>query len=400
MVGLRAGQPTKDVPEVVNMLREAGFIEKETPVPKEEAVEFEPPIVKFLEKLPFLNAGTTKEPVRESMQETAIPKDEAIYPGTPIEQLIGRFEDIVEEELFKRREFPVEEGMGVELQTPIDQLFTALGVPIKEETYVDAVDEANYITVVVKKPLGLEFVTNPAAVGGGVQVRQVLETSSISEKVKQGYQLIAVGGMPVYGLQFNEAIRPIVQAQDRFRLTFFKGDVRYFYGWEGPSAPWLAQFMQKLRLQELNWAMREKVDVQGDKTWAWALGLLSEFKASVDSMDTFTRLAVHGGVIRACEKGAQWQSALQVLAGMQQSALEPDVAALGTCVSACDRAGQPVRALRVMQDMLSAGVEPDLRTYSVAVGACRGLLRTLRRDARKAPPAPPPLRLKPKSMKL
>ena len=48
----------------------------------------------------------------------------------------------------------------------------------------------------------------------------------------------------------------------------------------------------------------------------------------------------------ACEKGGQWQRALEVLEGMPQRAQKPDVISYTAAMSACDKGGQTPHLLR------------------------------------------------------
>ncbi len=42
----------------------------------------------------------------------------------------------------------------------------------------------------------------------------------------------------------------------------------------------------------------------------------------------------------ACEKGGQWQRALELLEGMSRRALRPDVISYSAAMSACEKGGQ------------------------------------------------------------
>ena len=53
----------------------------------------------------------------------------------------------------------------------------------------------------------------------------------------------------------------------------------------------------------------------------------------------------YNAAMSACDKGRQWQRALEVMEGMPQRALKPDVIGYSAAISACDKGGQWQRAL-------------------------------------------------------
>mmetsp|Transcript_84997 Transcript_84997/g.259565 ORF Transcript_84997/g.259565 Transcript_84997/m.259565 type:complete len:161 (-) Transcript_84997:105-587(-) len=94
-------------------------------------------------------------------------------------------------------------------------------------------------------------------------------------------------------------------------------------------------------------------------------------------------IGMFNSAFRVVDHAAQWVSALGLLACMRESALELGVVSYGAAISACDRAGRYVSALRLLEDMCEEGLEPDMVTYSIALGACRRELRELVTSARK-----------------
>eukprot|EP00418_Pyrodinium_bahamense_P018508 CAMPEP_0179104160 /NCGR_PEP_ID=MMETSP0796-20121207/48302_1 /TAXON_ID=73915 /ORGANISM="Pyrodinium bahamense, Strain pbaha01" /LENGTH=215 /DNA_ID=CAMNT_0020802093 /DNA_START=147 /DNA_END=794 /DNA_ORIENTATION=+ len=138
---------------------------------------------------------------------------------------------------------------GAEFETPWDGLF-GLGKGNADgpgDDFVDSSDEANYVTVILKKPLGIGLAEN--AEEGGLKVTEIQPGSNAeaSGKIKPGYQLIVADGKPVYGLPTNEIVQPIAEKDGPVMLTFFTGKAEHFYGKLGPSSDWLTEFLQKLR---------------------------------------------------------------------------------------------------------------------------------------------------------
>eukprot|EP00930_Biecheleria_cincta_P027536 TRINITY_DN19327_c0_g1_i1.p1 TRINITY_DN19327_c0_g1~~TRINITY_DN19327_c0_g1_i1.p1 ORF type:complete len:268 (+),score=51.34 TRINITY_DN19327_c0_g1_i1:35-838(+) len=137
--------------------------------------------------------------------------------------------------------------------TPIDRwLGLDKGILRKREEwdpYVDSSDDRSYVTVSLEKPLGIEFVENTDDEGGGVYVGEVRKGYNAyqSRLIEIGYQLIVVNDVPVHGLPFNAAIKPIIDCEGPVKLTFFAGDAEYFYGKLRPSSEWLADFMIRLK---------------------------------------------------------------------------------------------------------------------------------------------------------
>eukprot|EP00929_Paragymnodinium_shiwhaense_P063117 TRINITY_DN31551_c0_g1_i2.p1 TRINITY_DN31551_c0_g1~~TRINITY_DN31551_c0_g1_i2.p1 ORF type:complete len:259 (+),score=46.02 TRINITY_DN31551_c0_g1_i2:235-1011(+) len=115
--------------------------------------------------------------------------------------------------------------------------------------FVDSSDEANYVTVTLQKPLGIEFMENSAADGSGVVVGEVRPGYSAysNDFVRGGYHLIMANDKPVYGLPFEDAIAPIVDTEGPVKLTFFTGDAQHFYGDYRPSQAWLDDFVRRLQ---------------------------------------------------------------------------------------------------------------------------------------------------------
>ena len=72
----------------------------------------------------------------------------------------------------------------------------------------------------------------------------------------------------------------------------------------------------------------------------------------------------------AYEKGGQWQRALELLEGMPQWALKPDVISYNAAMSACDEVCKWQRTIELLERMLQRGLDPAESSYSSAIGAC------------------------------
>ena len=50
--------------------------------------------------------------------------------------------------------------------------------------------------------------------------------------------------------------------------------------------------------------------------------------------------------------------------------MKPDVYSYNALISACEKGGQWERAVEVFEEMKAAGVKPDVITYSALITAC------------------------------
>jgi len=113
--------------------------------------------------------------------------------------------------------------------------------------FVDSMDEANYVAVELPKPMGIVFEENDSEYGG-IFVQSLKEGGVAAENgiLQEGDQLVAVNKEKVCGLQFDEALGKIVEAEgEKTKLVLFRGSAQQFYGPTGASREWLDEFVSK-----------------------------------------------------------------------------------------------------------------------------------------------------------
>jgi pentatricopeptide repeat protein len=88
---------------------------------------------------------------------------------------------------------------------------------------------------------------------------------------------------------------------------------------------------------------------------------------------------IYSAAISACEKGSQWQRALDLLQEMKDCDIRPVVIIYSAAMSACEKGGQWQRALDLLQEMKKCYVQPNVISYSAAISASdRGIFLSLR----------------------
>lgn len=108
-------------------------------------------------------------------------------------------------------------------------------------------DEANYITVELPKPMGIVFEENDADYGG-IFVQSLKEDGVAQQNglLREGDQLVAVNLEKVYGMGFDDALGKIIGAEgESTKLVLFRGKAKQLYGPTGASKAWLDEFIDK-----------------------------------------------------------------------------------------------------------------------------------------------------------
>ena len=114
--------------------------------------------------------------------------------------------------------------------------------------FVDAMDESNYVTVQLTKPMGIVFEENDQDYGG-IFVQSLKPDGAASKLtngvLQPGDQLVAVNDKKVCGMAFDDALGAIVDSQgDLTTLTLFRGPAKQFYGKTGASQAWVDEFIK------------------------------------------------------------------------------------------------------------------------------------------------------------
>ena len=133
----------------------------------------------------------------------------------------------------------------------LDSFFTSAGTKCAcfcfVTDFIDSMDEKNYVSVELTKPMGIVFEENDSEFGG-IFVQSLKEDGVAAENgmLESGDQLIVVGSKAVSGLDFDEALGTILDSTDeKTKLTLFRGTAKQFYGPTGPSKEWLDSFCEK-----------------------------------------------------------------------------------------------------------------------------------------------------------
>lgn len=145
-------------------------------------------------------------------------------------------------------------NIDAERETPIDRWMgwsvtkeEQAEANVNDDSFVDSMDENNYITVDLDKPMGIIFEENDQEVGG-IFVQSLTENGAAitSGMLKEGDQLVAVNGLKVSGKTFDEALGTIVNCDTTpTPLVLFRGTSEQFYGPTGASQEWLDDFISK-----------------------------------------------------------------------------------------------------------------------------------------------------------
>ena len=138
---------------------------------------------------------------------------------------------------------PFDRWLGIDVRSE-DSKAEEFGVP---DDFVDSMDEANYVSVKLSKPMGIVFEENDPS-SGGVFVASLADSGAAAADatLKPGDQLIAVGAMLCKGSDFDTCLGAIQASEtDVTTLVFFRGGPSSLYGNLGASDEWIDQFMAK-----------------------------------------------------------------------------------------------------------------------------------------------------------
>jgi len=141
------------------------------------------------------------------------------------------------------RETPIDRWMGWNQKD--GQLPGSVKGAAVPANFVDSMDNANYVSIMLEKPMGILFEENDNEYGGifvlSLTEGGIAETSGL---VNVGDQLVAVGDKKVYGQSFDESLNAIIESTAaKTTLLVFRGPVKDLYGPTGASQAWLDEFI-------------------------------------------------------------------------------------------------------------------------------------------------------------
>jgi len=143
------------------------------------------------------------------------------------------------------RETPIDRWMGWNVK-PMDDGSQSVAAK-NDDNFVDSMDDVNYKTAPLKKPMGIVFEENDEEYGG-IFVLSLTE-GGIAEQdgtIKPGDQLVAVNKSKVAGFAFDPALGEIVKSEEEVtKLVVFRGTQEQLYGPTGASQEWLDEFVAK-----------------------------------------------------------------------------------------------------------------------------------------------------------
>lgn len=135
--------------------------------------------------------------------------------------------------------------LGIDVERTEAAEAAAFAVP---DDFVDSMDEANYVSVELSKPMGIVFEENDPS-SGGVFVASLAEGGAAAEDstLKSGDQLIAVGATNVKGRDFDTCLGAIqASTAEKTKIVVFRGGPSSLYGNLGASDDWMGQYIAKI----------------------------------------------------------------------------------------------------------------------------------------------------------
>merc|ERR1719238_1291442 len=149
------------------------------------------------------------------------------------------------------RETPIDRWLGVDVSNKNDEVLAAAaaeGGAAAAAEFIDSMDEANYVSLELVKPMGVVFEENEPATGG-VFVASFAEggAAEADGTLQKGDQLVVVADTQVLGRDFDTCLDVIRESEaPTTRLVVFRGSSKFLYGNLGPSTEWLQGYMSKL----------------------------------------------------------------------------------------------------------------------------------------------------------
>ena len=77
----------------------------------------------------------------------------------------------------------------------------------------------------------------------------------------------------------------------------------------------------------------------------------------------------------SCEKGHQWQQALQLFDEMPMVQISPDVISYTSIIACCERGARWQVAVNLFASLPNVGISPNAITYSAAISCCEKAAR-------------------------
>lgn len=120
----------------------------------------------------------------------------------------------------------------------------------------------------------------------------------------------------------------------------------------------------------VEWIMKA-LAVEGQ--WAIAVAVLESLQRQQAEEGTVSLSnVVYNLVIKACDAGGEWKTAVKLVEAMRQGGMHPDLYSFNTAISACQKAGKVRQITRLLSRMEDGypPVPPNAFTFITATTAC------------------------------
>lgn len=148
------------------------------------------------------------------------------------------------------RETPIDRWLGIDVASKNEEVIKqqqaeAASGDSAADSFVDSMDEGNYVTVSLSKPMGVVFEENEPDTGGVFVASLAAGGAAATDgTLVEGDQLVIVGDTLVTGRDFDACLDVIRNsAGDATRLIVFRGGVKNLYGNLGASEEWMQGFV-------------------------------------------------------------------------------------------------------------------------------------------------------------